>query len=253
MDIKERIQTGAHELFLRYGIRSVSMDDIAAQLGVSKKTLYQYFTDKDELVDASLNDEIKHGQQDCLQCLAKSKDAIEEIFLTMENIAEQFRNMNPMVLYDLEKFHFNSFRKFLKHKNEFLLEVIRKNLERGIKEELFRPEINPDILSKFRLESIMIAFNMDIFPPRKYNLAEVTVEIIEHYLYGLATLKGHKLILKYKQEKKLLAHEKNWLKIKTLFAGLILAHSVMAQRSPAIHEFSVQQAIEYAKKNSVQV
>ena len=205
--MKNRIQIKAHEMFLQYGIRSVSMDDIAAQLGISKKTLYQYCTDKDELVDAVLQYEIEHGQQDCTQCFQQSKDAVDEIFLTMERIVEQFRNMNPMVLYDLQKFHFNAFQKFLKYKNGFLQEVIRKNIERGIKEELYRPEINADVLSKFRLESMMIAFNMNVFPPRKYNLAEVTLEIIEHYLYGLATLKGHKLILKYKQERKLSTHE----------------------------------------------
>lgn len=208
MEIKERIEGAAHEFFLKYGIRSVSMDDIATHLGMSKKTLYQYFADKDGLVDAVLNIEIKRGQQDCGNCFEESKDAIHEIFLTMENIVEQFRNMNPTVLYDLEKFHFQAFRKFLKHKNEFLLEVIRKNLERGIEEELYRPEINVDVISKFRLESMMIAFNINVFPPRKYNLADVTLEIIEHYLYGLATLKGHKLILKYKQDKKSLTHEK---------------------------------------------
>ena len=125
----------------------------------------------------------------------------------MERIVEQFRNMNPMVLYDLQKFYFNAFQKFLKYKNGFLLEVIRKNIERGVKEELYRPEINTDIMSRFRLESIMIPFNINIFPPKKYNLAEVTMEIIEHYLYGLATLKGHKLILKYKQEKKSSTHD----------------------------------------------
>ena len=205
--MKDRIQIKAHELFLQYGIRSVSMDDIVAQLGISKKTLYQYYTYKDELVDSVLQYEIEHGQQDCQQCFQQSKDAVDEIFLTMERIIEQFRNMNPMVLYDLQKFHFNAFQKFLKYKNGFLLEVIRKNIERGIKEELYRPEINADILSKFRLESIMIAFNINIFPPRKYTLAEVTLEIIEHYLYGLATLKGHRLILKYKQERKLSTHE----------------------------------------------
>jgi AcrR family transcriptional regulator len=205
--MKERIQIKAHEMFLQYGIRSVSMDDIAAQLGISKKTLYQYYTDKDELVDAVLQYEIQHGQQDCQKCFRDSKDAVEEIFLTMERIVEQFRNMNPMVLYDLQKFHFNAFQKFLKYKNDFLLDVIRKNIERGISEELFRPEINADILSRFRLESMMIAFNMNVFPPRKYNLADVTLEIIEHYLFGLATLKGHNLILKYKQERKLTTHE----------------------------------------------
>lgn len=186
---------------MRYGIRSVSMDDIAMQLGMSKKTLYQYFADKDELVDAVLGDEVSQGQRDCTKCFTDSKDAVDEIFLTMEHIIEQFRNMNPMVLYDLQKFHFNSFQKFLQYKNEFLFEVIRKNMERGIREELFRPEINVDVLSRFRLESMMMAFNMDIFPPRKYSLADVTREIIEHYLYGLSTLKGHKLILKYNEQR----------------------------------------------------
>jgi TetR/AcrR family transcriptional regulator, cholesterol catabolism regulator len=146
MDIKERIQAKADELFMRYGIRSISMDDIAAQLAMSKKTLYQFFADKDELVDAVVDKELKRSQQDCRDCGQQSVDAVDEIFIIMEQIAEQFRNMNPMVLYDLEKFHTTSFRKFLKHKNEFLLEVIRKNIERGIREELFRPEINVDVL-----------------------------------------------------------------------------------------------------------
>lgn len=206
-ETKDRIRSKAHELFIRYGIRSVSMDDIAAHLGMSKKTLYQYFSDKDELVDAAVDVEIKRGQHDCMRCFSKAQDAVAEIFLTMENIVEQFRKMNPTVIYDLEKFHHNAYRKFLKHKNEFLLEVIRKNIERGIQEELFRKEINADIISRFRLESLMIVFNAEIFPPRKYNLATVTIEIIEHYLYGLATIKGHKLILKYQQEKKSQAHE----------------------------------------------
>ena len=201
MEIKQRIQENSHDLFMRYGIRSVSMDDIATHLGMSKKTLYQYFSDKDELVEAVLADEISRGQKDCMQCFENSKDAVEEIFLTMEHITEQFRNMNPMVLYDLQKFYFASFQRFLKYKNEFLFDVIKKNMERGIREELFRPEINVDVLSKFRLESIMLAFNMDVFPPRKYNLADVTREIIEHYLYGLSTLKGYKLILKYNEQR----------------------------------------------------
>ena len=210
MDHKERIQAKADELFMRYGIRSISMDDIAAQLVMSKKTLYQFFADKDELVEAVVEKELKTGQQDCLSCRQHSIDAVDEIFITMEKIAEQFRNMNPIVLHDLEKFHIPSFQKFLKHKNEFLLDVIRKNIERGIREELFRPEIQVDVLSKFRLESMMIAFNIAVFPPRKYNLLEVTQEIIEHYLYGLATLKGHKLILKYKeQSKKQLSYEES--------------------------------------------
>jgi TetR/AcrR family transcriptional regulator, cholesterol catabolism regulator len=209
MDIRERIRIKADEMFMQFGIRSVSMDDIATQLGMSKKTIYQYFSDKDELVDAVVNDELDHTQRDCLKCRENSKDAIEEMLLTMEQIHEQFRNMNPMVLFDLEKFHQKSFQKFLNHKHEFLYKVIKANIERGIAEELYRTEINIEVLTKYRLEGMMIPFNIFVFPPGRYNLADVTQETMEHFLFGLTTLKGHKQILKYKQERvKKLNHEK---------------------------------------------
>lgn len=201
METRERIQAKANELFMRYGIRSVSMDDIAAQLGVSKKTIYQFFADKDELVDAVVDDEIAGIQKDCTMCGIEARDAVHEIFLTMEQIIEQFRNMNPMVLYDLEKFHFKSYQKFLRHKHEFLGKIIAANMQRGIREELYREELNVDILAKFRLESMLLSFNIDVFPPRKYNPADVAKELIEHYVFGLASIKGHKLILKYQQER----------------------------------------------------
>lgn len=210
METRERIQVKANELFMRYGIRSVSMDDIAAQLGISKKTIYQFFADKDELVDAVVDDEVNGMQKDCSRVGNDARDAVDEIFLTMEQIVEQLRNMNPMVLYDLEKFHFRSYQKFLKHKHEFLGKIIANNIERGIAEELYRTELNIDIISKFRLETMLLAFNMDLFPARKYNPADVAKEIMEHYVYGLATMKGHKLIQKYKQEyiKKISSDEK---------------------------------------------
>lgn len=201
MEIKDRIQEKARELFMRLGIRSVSMDDIATQLGMSKKTIYQFFADKDELVEAVMVANIQQTQQDCEKCLAESANAIEEIFLTMEMIQEQFRNMNPMILYDLQKFHIGAFQKLTAHKNEFLLSIIRNNIEKGINEGFYRKDIDIDILAKFRLESMMIGFNMDLFPPAKYNLADVTQVIIEHFLFGLATIKGHELILKYQKER----------------------------------------------------
>ncbi len=201
MEIKDRIQEKARDLFMRLGIRSVSMDDIATQLGMSKKTIYQFFSDKDELVEAVMASNIQQTQQDCEKCLLSSANAIEEIFLTMEMIQEQFRNMNPMILYDLQKFHIGAFQKLAAHKNEFLLSIIRNNIEKGISEGLYRKDINVDILSKFRLESMMMAFNLDLFPPSKYSLADVTQVIIEHFLFGLATIEGHELILKYQKER----------------------------------------------------
>ncbi len=136
MDQKERILIKAEELFMQFGIRSVSMDDIANQLGMSKKTLYQYFADKDELVLGVVEGHIKEMEHDCSACRQQARDAIHEIFITMDRILEELSNMNPMLLYDLEKFHFKAYQRFREHKDKFLLQVIKDNLEWGIREEL---------------------------------------------------------------------------------------------------------------------
>ncbi len=210
MEPKDRILQKAEELFMQFGIRSVSMDDIANNLGMSKKTLYQYFADKDELVEAVVDGHIKGIQEDCIDCRKEAKDAIHEIFNTMERIMEEFSNMNPMLLYDLEKFHHKAYQRFRDHKNKFLLQVIIENIEWGIKDELYRPDVNVDVMSKFRIESMMIPFNVSIFSPGKYNLASTSGLIIENFIYGLATIKGHKLIQKYnEQRQKNLSYEES--------------------------------------------
>jgi len=188
-------------MFLKYGIRSVSMDDIANNLGMSKKTLYQYYADKDELVDAVVEGHIQSIQTDCITIRDAAKDAIHEIFMTMEQITEQFRNMNPMLLYDLEKFHFKSYQRVRDHKEKFVARVISENIEWGIQDELYRPDIDIDVQTKLRIEAMMIPFNVSVFPPGKYNLADLSGKSIEHFVYGLATIKGHKLIQKYNQQR----------------------------------------------------
>lgn len=200
MEPKNRIKKKAHELFMGLGIRSVSMDDIATQLGMSKKTIYQYYADKDELVNAVMDDEELRMQTDCNSCNVGSKDAIDEVFRNIRLIYEQFSQMNPMVLHDLEKFHPSAFGRFLKMKNEFLHQVIHSNLLRGIAEGLYRPEINVDVLTKYRLESIMLPFNIFVFPPAKYSLAEISREMTVNFLFGLASQKGYELIIKYNAE-----------------------------------------------------
>jgi len=201
MDVKERILVKSEGMFMQFGIRSVSMDDIANNLGMSKKTLYQYFEDKDELVDAVIEGHISEIQEKCLGCHQNAIDAIHEIFLTMEYITEELTNMNPMLLYDLEKFHYKSYQRFKTYKDQFLAEIIKKNIEWGIKDELYRPDFTVEIICKFRLESMMIPFNVAVFPPGKFKLAALSEEIIQHFVYGLATVKGHKLIQKYNQQR----------------------------------------------------
>jgi len=198
---KDRIREQARNLFFKYGIRSVSMDDLSAGLGISKKTIYQWFKDKDELVQAIIDQENQGMQADCDQCLDDSADAIEEILLTLDRMIQHLKNMNPTVVYDLQKFHFQSFQSFSENKNKYLLTVITKNLERGIAEGLYRDGLNIAILSRYRLEAMMIAFNQEVFPAPEYNLIEVTMTLIENFLYGVVTPKGYDLIVQYQNER----------------------------------------------------
>jgi TetR/AcrR family transcriptional regulator, cholesterol catabolism regulator len=116
---KVRIRQKAEELFMKYGIRSVSMDDIANALGMSKKTIYHYFVDKDELVEAVVEADINDMQSDCASVFEDSRNAVDEVFLSIDRVLEQFRNMNPMLIYDLEKFHFRGYQKFMEHPQEY--------------------------------------------------------------------------------------------------------------------------------------
>lgn len=201
MEMKERIQQKANDLFRRYGVKSITMDEIATQLGASKKTIYQYFSDKDELVEAVVRETIAFSQQTCDENRETSKDAVHELFQAMDFVQQIFTNMNPGMMHDLERFHPQSYKIFLDHKNRYLFDSIKNNLIRGIREELYRPDINIEVIAKFRLEGMMIAFNQDVYPASKFNLADIHTAIIENFLFGVASLKGYKLILKYQQER----------------------------------------------------
>ena len=201
INTKQRIQQAAHDLVMQYSIRSVSMDDIANNLGMSKKTIYQYFKDKDELVEAVVDNVIDTNQCTCNDDRDKADNAVHEIFLVMEMMVEMFKAMNPSILYDMQKYHPAAFGKFQQHRNQYLYNVCTQNLQRGIKEELYRPEIAVDILARYRVETMFIPFNPEFQKSLKYNLLEIEEEIIIHFLFGLVTLKGYKLVLKYMEQR----------------------------------------------------
>ena len=112
-----------------------------------------------------------------------------------------FQNMNPTILFELEKYYPKSFEKFKQHKYSFLYKVMKENLDRGVAEELYRDNIDTDILIKLRLETMMLPFNQSLFPKTKYSLLKVEIAFTTHFIFGLATIKGHKLITKYQQDR----------------------------------------------------
>ena len=105
MEPKERILQKAADLFFRYGIRSVTMDEIAGQLGISKKTIYQYYTDKDEIVEGIIDREIVQNECKCNTYCSDSENAIHEIMLSLDGMEEMLKATNPLIMYDLEKHH----------------------------------------------------------------------------------------------------------------------------------------------------
>lgn len=190
----------AFELFKRYGIRSVTMDDVAAECGISKKTLYHHFADKDTLVSTILDKMVNRSSQQCTLYQQKSENAVHEIFQSLVMLQEMFDGVNPVMMFDLHKYHQAAYKKLEDHKRRFLYDITRKNLERGIAEGIFRPEINVEIMTLYHLSTIANTFEQEVFRTHKFSLLDVQVEIMLHYVYGLATTKGMKLIEKYKKQ-----------------------------------------------------
>ena len=177
------------------------MDEIASQLGVSKKTIYHSFSDKNELVDAVIVDMLDYNRQCCESDRKKSLNAIHEVYLAMEMLRIMFDNMNPSILFDIERNYPATFAKFKEYKYNFLFEKVKENIERGKKEELYRPEVNTDVAAKIRLETMLLPFNEELFPRNKFSLTTVQQQLIEYFLFGIASLKGYRLIMKYQKER----------------------------------------------------
>ena len=208
MDVKERILQKASDLFMRYGIRSITMDEIATQLGISKKTIYQFFTDKDEMVEGVVDSHIRENEEKCRRFQSVSENAVIEILMAVDETEEMLKAMNPLIMYDLEKHHPKSHRKFWDHIHRFMYKMIRENLQRGISENLYREIVHQDIVCRHRLESAFMCFNQDIFPHNRYKITEVVRELSMLYLNSIATDRGRELIEKYSTERiKNLSHE----------------------------------------------
>ena len=199
--ITERIREVAHDLIMQFGVRSVSMDDIARSAGMSKKTIYQHYADKDALVLAVIKDKIALNQDCSLKDLSTARDAVHEVFLCIARMQDMFANMHPSLIFDLQKFFPSAFSLIQDHRFRFWGKIFTENIQRGIREELYRPELQVDVLVKARLENMMLAFNPVIYPNNRFRLVDVQTQLTEHFLFGMASLKGHKRILHYLQER----------------------------------------------------
>ncbi|MBK0381627.1 TetR/AcrR family transcriptional regulator [Pedobacter sp. SD-b] len=201
-NIETYILEEAEKLFMKYGTKSITMDDIAKQLGMSKKTIYANFKDKDELVTNLIISMMQKDECNMAELTNKSENAIDEIFLMMDFLKEMLANINPVIFYDLEKYHNKAYKIMMEFHENHIYKNVKICLERGIKENVFRDDINTEILSHARVAQINWTFETDLIRSGKHSLYEVIQELTTHFLFGICTLSGHILINNYTNKNK---------------------------------------------------
>jgi AcrR family transcriptional regulator len=197
MDIKEKIIAGARKMFIKFGIRGMTMDFIAEQLGVSKRTIYENFKDKDELLTHCIEVGMKEQSSKNEESIRNSENTIEATFKFIKNSIDTLDTINPLFFFDIEKYYPNLWKtKIIENENQNLNHIIEL-LNQGIGEDLFRKEINGDIVARLILEQFKMLSNHELFPNDKFSKVDVFENIMINFLRGIATRKGLLLIKKY--------------------------------------------------------
>lgn len=195
--MRERILDTALRLFRTFGIKSITMQDIARDCGISKKTVYEYFADKQQLVEEVTTFMITAHGSNMEVCSANGKDAIDELVSSLRFTEIFAKSINPVLLHELEKYHPSAWKTIADFKKNYVTNVIKDNLERGIKEGLFRSNINIHIMSHMRLKQLDAAFSPVEYPATEFDLHEVMYQVTEHYIRGIATPEGSRLTDQY--------------------------------------------------------
>jgi len=202
MDYKQRIIEEAAVMFRTYGIKSVTMDLLATHMGISKRTIYEVFKDKDELLAGVLKWMTVRQREVMEKALNESDNVIEAIFRMMNTMMEHFKSMSPAFQMDIKRYHMDIAKKLENHDQ---LPYVKNNeiiIEKGIKDGVFRKDIDVKIINKCMLEVAKMSNDREIFPPDDFMSADVIRNVYINYLRGLCTQKGLDLIDFYEMKNK---------------------------------------------------
>ena len=202
MEVKNKIFLKAEEMFMRYGIKSVTMDVLSRTLGISKKTLYQYVDNKKDLINQIISFYLTREMEMMKSLREKSADAIEEVILISHHINETLQKINPSAMYDLQKYYGKQFALLRSLNDQFVYNIIKDNLGKGVAEGLYRTSFNHDIIAKFYVSSSDLILDEKVFPFEKYNRPEIHQEIILYHLYAIVTQEGRKRLEQYLAQNK---------------------------------------------------
>lgn len=179
---------------MKYGIKSVTMDDVARELGISKKTLYQYVNDKNELVQKVVEMEISEKAKDFSKLNCPGLNAIEEVFEVHKSVLKMLKDYNPSTEYDLRKYYPELYAQVIKVRRERVYNNILSNLIKGKSEGLYRPELNEELIAKLQLSRVEAAFDDKIFTQDELLSPKLFLEMFIYHIRGIANEKGLKVL-----------------------------------------------------------
>ena len=197
---KARILDQAMALFMKRGVRSVTMDDIAQDLGISKKTIYQHFQNKAEIVREVTKRHCLQNEAEFEEIAKSAQNAIDELVHVMLWLVQTLKEMAPNLIYDIQKYYPDAWETFHHYENEFVLVAVIDNLKRGIQEGLYREDLNVEIVSRMRVAQVDLGFDETLFPRKQFAHLSVQVEMLKFYIHGITTPKGKEALEAYFQQ-----------------------------------------------------
>ncbi len=195
--MREKILEIASELFLNLGFKSVTMDDIANEMGISKKTIYQHFENKTKLVEAT-TDYVFHFVCEGIDCIrAENNNPIAELFQINTFIKQMLKNEKASPQHQLQKYYPEIYKKLDENKFLNIHKCVISNLNKGIEMGLYRESIKPEIIGRFYFLGATGIKNQDLFPLDDYTPNELMELFLEYHLRGIVTSKGEKELIKH--------------------------------------------------------
>ncbi|SDD83844.1 transcriptional regulator, TetR family [Pricia antarctica] len=192
--MKEKILDKATELFLDLGFKSVTMDDLAHEMGISKKTIYSYFKNKTKLVEETTSKLVCTISTGIGQIRELHKNPIEELYEIKKFVMLNLKNEKSSPQHQLQKYYPKIYDKMHSGQFELMEECIEENLQRGIDQGIYRENIQIDFISRIYFSGVTSIKNQKLFPMHKFPVATLMAEYLEYHLRGIVTPKGRKIL-----------------------------------------------------------
>ena len=185
--MKEKIMTKASELFLKLGFKSITMDDIAGEMCISKKTIYKYFCNKEVLIEESTEVMHKEVHQSINAIEQQNYNAIQENFEIRKMFKEMFNAGDTSPMYQLKKHYPEIYNKLVDREVNECNTVFKQNIEKGMKQNLYRTDLNVAVYVKFYYNLI---FNISENTPSETEAKALELEALEYHTRAMATPNG---------------------------------------------------------------